>query len=343
MGEIIDYAQRWTRKRDLGQYFTKGRSWLTPAVADFIRRIPQERAFDPFAGGGALLDVAKELGFDTIGTDIDPCLGWTHNDSLVSIPTYQDSFVLTNPPYFYRVAASRMKAEAMKYFEASPHDDLYKIALDVCLRTFDYVVAIVPETFLLHADPFLDRLALVDILTDNPFSDTDHPVCVACFEPHGARGAVYRDGAELGTWRELRAIHDSYMRAGERSSGLVGAFNNPYGNVGFRAIDSTNPDNTVGFCMPEDIGNVVIKDSSRVLVRCSVDWPSRDLPSIIAKANEIIARYRAETADVFLTAYRGNNLVGVRRRRMNFSLSKGFIEAAAEAIDSATLPKRRVA
>jgi hypothetical protein len=335
-----------SRKRELGQFFTSGRAWLTPAVSAFIRGLPFKKAFDPFAGGGDLLKVAGEMGFETFGTDIDPRLGWSVNDSLVDIPAHSDAFVLTNPPYFYRVAASRMKAGTMRYFEASPHDDLYKIALDACLRKFGYVVAIVPETFMLHADPFLDRLALVDILTNNPFSDTDHPVCVACFIPEGGLGMVCRDGVELGTWSRLRDIHDSYMRAGERSSGLVGAFNNPDGNVGFRAIDSTNPSDTVGFCSPEALGDVVIKDSSRVLVRCAVDWPQSLMPELLAKANDIVARYRRETADVFLTAYRGNNSVGVRRRRMNFSLAKGFIEAAAEELstgDERTSPTRRAA
>ena len=62
-------------------------------------------------------------------------------------------------------------------FQNTGRGDLYEIALDKCLEAFDYVVAIIPETFL-HSNYPKDRCAIVSILEKNPFEDTTFPVCV---------------------------------------------------------------------------------------------------------------------------------------------------------------------
>ena len=51
------------KKTILGQFFTKEKLWLKPQVLDFIKRSSCDTAFDPFAGGGHLLETAKKIGF----------------------------------------------------------------------------------------------------------------------------------------------------------------------------------------------------------------------------------------------------------------------------------------
>ena len=46
----------------LGQFFTKENSWLKTQVVEFIIKFDCKTAFDPFAGGGHLLESAKKLG-----------------------------------------------------------------------------------------------------------------------------------------------------------------------------------------------------------------------------------------------------------------------------------------
>lgn len=117
------------------------------------------------------------------GLDVDPARGWTINDSLKRVPKRARAIIITNPPYLTNYSASRkgLAEPARRYFRTSRHDDLYKIALEKCLDACPYVVAIIPETFINSAFPKA-RLASVTVLEDNPFDDTDTPVCVACFD-----------------------------------------------------------------------------------------------------------------------------------------------------------------
>ena len=60
------------KKVELGQFFTKKDIWLKPQVKEFIIKSDKTTAYDPFAGSGDLLNVAKTLGFEkTFGLDID--------------------------------------------------------------------------------------------------------------------------------------------------------------------------------------------------------------------------------------------------------------------------------
>ena len=49
-----------SKKRGLGQFFTKEKIWLKDNVKAFITSTGCTVAYDPFAGSGDLLNVAKE-------------------------------------------------------------------------------------------------------------------------------------------------------------------------------------------------------------------------------------------------------------------------------------------
>ena len=55
------------------------------------------------------------------------------------------------------------------YFDGSDYDNLYKIALERCLSVADFVVAVIPETFLLSSFD-KSRLALVSVIEGDLFS-----------------------------------------------------------------------------------------------------------------------------------------------------------------------------
>ncbi|MBI3671362.1 hypothetical protein HY249_01045, partial [Candidatus Azambacteria bacterium] len=66
-----------TKKRSLGQFFTKNDFWLKDHILEFIKSTKATVAFDPFAGDGDLLKMAKRIGFKNIkGFDLDHSLGW---------------------------------------------------------------------------------------------------------------------------------------------------------------------------------------------------------------------------------------------------------------------------
>jgi hypothetical protein len=174
-----------------GQFQTRGRSWLAPQVVEFIRSRKPSLLYDPFAGHGSLLESAlKIVDVEAAGLDIDPSTRWPVNDSLLSIPPRPGAVIVTNPPYLASHSARRkgVREAVAGHFERRP--DLYQLALDRCREACPYVVAIVPETLINSAYP-RDNIVSVTVLEENPFRDTDCPVCVVCIdttvEPHGPR------------------------------------------------------------------------------------------------------------------------------------------------------------
>ena len=170
-------------KRGLGQFFTKKDLWLKDSIKEFIQNSNCSVAYDPFAGTGDILEVMRQLGFETTGLDIDRRLGWEYNDSLVSIPHVENAIIVTNPPYLSNYSAKRrhLLSQVSQYFSQTRYDDLYLLALENMLKAQDYVVAIIPETFVNSGFP-KNRLGTINILEDNPFHDTEEPICIACFD-----------------------------------------------------------------------------------------------------------------------------------------------------------------
>ena len=171
------------KKIALGQFFTKKEVWLKEQIIEFIKNSKCKIAYDPFAGQGHLLQVAKNLGFKKIiGLDIDKNLKWQINDSLINIPQIKNSIIITNPPYLAKQSATRKKLTLSKYFNTSIYNDIYLIALDKMLENHKYVVAIIPESFINSNFLRKDVLNSITILEENPFTDTENPVCVVCFD-----------------------------------------------------------------------------------------------------------------------------------------------------------------
>jgi hypothetical protein len=154
-----------SKKRKLGQFFTKQNYWLRPHIADFIRSTNSKIAYDPFVGSGDLLSAVKPLGFsDFVGLDIDPINGWKYNDSLLNIPKIEKSIIITNPPYLTNYSAKRKKiySSVSRYFESCHYDDIYQLAIEKSLNN-DSGVMIIPETFINSSFP-KNRLTSITIL-----------------------------------------------------------------------------------------------------------------------------------------------------------------------------------
>lgn len=172
------------KKIKLGQFFTKESVWLKPQIKKFINDAKCDIAYDPFAGSGDLLNASQNiLGFKNIvGLDIDNTLNWKINDSLLKIPHIDNAIIITNPPYIAKQSASRKKLDLSKYFNTSSYDDVYLIALDKMIEAQQYVVAIIPESFINSSYKQKSKIKSITILEENPFEDTENPVCVVCFD-----------------------------------------------------------------------------------------------------------------------------------------------------------------
>ena len=238
----------------LGQFFTKDKLWLKPQIIDFIKSQNCDKVYDPFAGEGHLLEIAKEMGFNTlIGLDIDDKLGWGINDSLKSIPHIDDkTIIITNPPYLSNYSASRKKImdKVKFYFEQTSYNDLYLLALDNMLIAQKSVVAIIPETFINSNFKKKNYLNSITILEENPFDDTDTPVVVACFD------GKPKNLSEIKIYKNEKIVNNleniERMRLIPKNN-LKIKFNDKSGWLAVRCVDTTDPNNMLKFDFKENI------------------------------------------------------------------------------------------
>lgn len=324
------YKQVDVQKVARGQFLTREPRWLVEPVREFIAaRLDRCDAFlDPFAGEGHLLEaVQTQFGKEATGYDIQAGR-WFVNDSLLSVPRAERAMVVTNPPYLAKHSARRkgVLSLARDYYRESGRDDLYMVALDRCRDAADFVVALVPETFILSAYP-KEELVSVVVIEDMLFNDTDSPIAVVCFDRHW-RGdpRVYVGSEEVGTLTALMAL-----RPTERDRRVPMRFNDPDGRVGLRAVDGVYPEDRVRFMLAAQFpySRSSIKHSSRLMTY--VELPGvrdQDLPAVLEEANALLEDFRTRSRDLILAPFKGNNKAGVRRRRLDYAMARHIVTLA---------------
>ena len=342
-------------KRDLGQFFTRDSVWLRPHIRRHIEALGERYStcVDPFAGDGHLLQLANKMNFQTIGHDIDAEIcktrGWGEpNDSILNVKVGADAFVLTNPPYLAKNSAKRIKSPMVKYFSPgfislpdesrlNVLDDLFKLAIEQTIAEYDDSVWIVPESGIQDLDKlshWKDQLHSVTILEDNPFDDTEHPVCVMIFSTSKPLNQIWKNDTLLGTYDELRRVHNQTAKGPTKLTDMK--FNAPKGTLGYRAVDGTREDGSmrIKFCRGEELGydRSKIKGTSRHLTYIEIKLEGDLLDKVIAEANRRIDAYRQATHDVLLTAFMGNTKSGERRRRLDYKLARKIFNMGYEAV-----------
>lgn len=307
--------------------------WLKPQIIEFINKSKCQIAYDPYAGAGDLIKCSDLYGISEIkGLDIDNNLGWEINDSLVHIPHLEDAIIITNPPYLSNYSAARKKVldDVRQYFDNSKYDDLYLIALDRMLEAQDNVVAIIPETFINSSYAQKNKLSSITILEDNPFEDTDTPVCVVCFDGKSKdynQISVYKNSELVSNLEHLESLRPI------TKNNVKIKFNEIAGWLGLRAVDTTNPENMIRFDYKENFDydwSKGIKVSSRLLSIIEIDIPLIDRDKYILECNNILEKMRLETKDIILSPFKGNMKNGVRRRRLDFYTARAIMEEAYE-------------
>ncbi len=316
------------KKQQLGQFFTKKTLWLLPQVLDFIKNTGAKVAFDPFAGNGDMLNAAKEIGFKEIkGYDIDPHLNWERNDSLAMIPKINNAIIITNPPYLTNYSAKRkgIGEEVEKYFSSCFYDDLYQLALEKCFSN-DFGVLIIPETFINSSFP-KNRLVSISILEDNPFEDTETPVCVICFDN---KNKNYKDIKVYKNEKFLENLEYFEQLRKKPQRNFYIKFNSPKGQIALRAVDTTNPEKPISFMRRDmidyDLSN--IKESSRLITLIEICADEESIDEIIDRGNDLLLDFRVKTSDVLLSPFKGNKKNGERRRRLDYATARAILEDA---------------
>jgi hypothetical protein len=106
------------RKRNLGQFYTTNYKYILSNM-----KIPEgtTRIIEPFAGECDLLKfLTNSYTIECYDIDVkNPAV--IHRDTLNNPPTYEDKFVLTNPPYL-----ARNKSTDKAIYDKYKQNDLYK-------------------------------------------------------------------------------------------------------------------------------------------------------------------------------------------------------------------------
>ncbi len=324
-------------KQQLGQYFTKKDLWLKPQIKEFIKKSHCSIAYDPFAGDGDLLSCKKEYGIKkTEGLDIDINLNWIYNDSLKNIPHLDNAIIITNPPYLTNYSAKRKKIMCglEDYFKL--YTDLYQLALVKMLEAQDYVVAIIPETFINSSfiNNVYSRINCITILVDNPFLDTENPVCVVCF--NNKRNKCIK-----------MYVEDKYIDTLEniKSKALIPLkkykinFNKVDGKLAIRAVDMASVDKKIEFMPIEELSYDLknIKNSSRLITIVEVLDIKIDIKKLAKECNRLLEIYRLETMDLNLSPFKGNAKDGTRRRRLDYKTARAIIEMSIDNLSEENL------
>jgi hypothetical protein len=322
-------------KVSLGSFYTTKSGWLTPEVRAFLEEaLEQSKGYllDPFAGDGHLITavqedsvlgkkIAKASGFDIQGT------AWPINDSLLAIPNPKRAVILTNPPYLANHSAKRKGVSTLvsKYFERSTQKNLYMIALENALASADYVVAIIPETFLLSSFP-KDRLKLSVVIQDSLFGDTDAPALVACFTKETCADArIFTGNQSIGALSEILSLRES---AAPKQK-IV--FNDPKGRIGLRAVDGSDGKSPIAFVAAKDFSYPAesVAVSSRLMTYLELpELSDAEVSKLISKANAILSRIRKASGDLVLAPFKGNDKNGKRRRRLDYALARKILNLA---------------
>jgi hypothetical protein len=293
-------------KQLLGQFYTTTNPFsISDAFSSWYQMVPKdETILEPFAGAGHLFAYvnANWDGFDLEPNHPDVI----QRDTIKDFPTGY-KVCITNPPYLAKTVVSRKKLPV-----DLTHEDLYLDALQQCLDHCDYVAAIIPSTFW-NQNLFKDRLYAWDKFDMELFSDTDNPVGVAYFVPNKVnRTRTFISGKEIHLNANNTPITTDFP-----------VIFNPEGLSPFlvNGIDSVEQNNIhirkiVGFDTTKLVDkNGKCKSTNRNMFPIVCEHlTDEDLPKI----NKMIANWREETKDFFLTSFKSCKKDGMYRKRISF-------------------------
>ena len=308
-------SESGTTQRELGQYFTRGNPFVHQAFTGWAAeaKLSQATILEPFAGANGLIDHLQGMGLCSAfkSFDVEPASPHVRvRDTLARFPRGFDVCV-TNPPWLARNSAT---ARGLA-FPATEHDDLYKFALELCLRNCGYVAALVPESFI-RAELFLPRLQAFISLTHGLFDDTGHPVGLALFVPGvQADATVWSGRKKVGALSEVKKLRPQPIPGGIRVR-----FNDPQGNVGLIALDNTR-EASIRFCEVSELEKYQVKHSGRHITKITVEGKKR-----LEDWNHVLNKLRLLSSDVLMTSYKGIRQDGLYRRRCDWRLARGIIQ-----------------
>lgn len=324
-------------KRDLGQFYTTNYKYI---FKNF--KIPKiDTIIEPFAGKGDLLNFVPP-GIKIECFDIDPKKNFIiKRDTLLDPPSFNNKFVITNPPYL-----ARNKTKNKTIFDKYGQNDLYKCFLmniisDTCIGG----IIIIPLNFWcsirtndIHLRKSFLRVynvLVLNVFEENVFDDTSYAVCsfqfekrindndITCFVHPGTKKFTfnlsennnYTVGGEIYNLKQNRNIKIRRITRKNKDTPFKT-------NILLKCIDDSSKISLSYI----DNGDIYIDDtrnmSARSYALLSIEpiLNKRLQMDLVKKFNEYLTTKRKVYNSLFLTNYREGN-----RKRISFKLSYEII------------------
>ena len=309
-------------QRELGAFYTQGNPFVFTPFSNWCEQVDLARPIlEPFAGTRQIARLVEEAGFSASWSffDIDPSLSNVElRDSISDFPKGFEA-TITNPPYLSHHFALR-KGIPLNKEDFRGYQSLYQTSISLALESCQFVAMIIPESFI-TSGLFTERLQSVTSLPFEMFTDTDMPTALALWGPESKTDfEVWRQNEYLGQFGDLVGLLQPSQCARRIR------FNEPEGNLGFRAIDDSYKE-SIYFCDPAEIPIEKVKVSARLLTRVHVQGLS-DVEGLRREVNGMITEWRADTKDVALTAFKGLRKDGLFRRRLDYANARALLSNA---------------
>lgn len=326
-----------------GQFYTVRNPFTHPLVEEWVSKIQGIsglRFAEPFGGANNIIKLfceafpqvqlsqwsSYDIEPEAVSVNKTPQVPLVCRDTIVA-PVICD-VVVTNPPYLAKNSATRMGIGT----DFGAYQDLYQVAVERMLQNSKYVAAIIPESFLTRT-LFKERLFGFVSITSNLFDDTEFPVGLALWVPERTEDyVVYVGSYKVGLYREV--VSRTTLLTQEISKNVKICFNDPDGALGLYAVDSPSRA-SIRFVEGSLIPSSEVKGTSRAITRISIHdgegvplVSSANLNVLIERLNSLLAEYREESYDLFMTSFKGIRKDGRYRRRLDWKTASRLINAA---------------
>jgi hypothetical protein len=337
---IKTFIQKHT-KQELGQFYTTNYNYILQNIT-----IPQDVStiIEPFAGNCDLLNFIATPSKYTIELyDIDPKKSPViQRDTLRNPPSYDDKFVLTNPPYL-----ARNKNKDKSLYDLYQTNDLYKCFIISLIKSnCKGGIIIIPLNFISSIrkhdvqlrEKFINKfdIHIVNIFEEQVFDDTSYSVCTIYFlkktvQQHKPFDVYIYPSQKKYTFTLNQS--NNYTIGGEIYNIKI----DPTLNIGratcessdtitniiLKCIDDSNI-NKLGFKIVEDHERFIdntpkLSARSYATLTINKDISLEQQHQLVKDMNSYLNVSREKYNSLFLTNYRESNTIA--RKRISFNLA----------------------
>lgn len=330
-------------KKNLGQFYTTNYKHILQNmfIPDNIKNI-----IEPFAGNGDLLKFIDENKYNIKCYDIDPKKDFIiKQDTLLNPPDFDNTFVITNPPYL-----ARNKSDNKIVFDKYNTNDLYKCFIQIlidskCLGG----ILIIPLNFLCSIrksdieirEKFIKKydITIINIFEEQVFDDTSYSICSFQFilkdnnDENISNCYIYPSNKHI---TFVLNSNNNYTIGGEiynlrknpkykidRATKLL-KNNDDFTNILVKCIDD-NISSKIGLSIVDDTikekyvdktPNLTARSYAILVIEPKITIEEQE--QLVIKFNKYFNEYRDKYHSLFLTNYRESNTIA--RKRISFGL-----------------------